>query len=377
MSFIDTLSARASHWLDEVAAAALAWRETLRPPRFARLAEGDDGAFTIEDSSPPGAKGGAAARKAEAKARAGAGLIRIKDGAVIAADGAALGQILSGARVEIVLRSDRFLFRPLYLPRRASDFLEGIIRAQIDRLTPWGPAEAAFGCLPSTDTAGDRMLVTVAATSRRLLTPFVEAIAGFGVETVIISTRAPDAGNPPGETQPVKIFEQKVGAALDARRLRRWLAGLLIGLGLLCAAALAVSGFATSELQSRLEDINRNIAQRRAALGSGDDPNNAAALALRQRKSDAPSMIVVYDELSRILPDDSYLTELRVESDKVQIVGVARDATGLIRLIEQSPQFTHAVFFAPTTRLPSDAGQHFFIEAHISPGVHRPEAQSQ
>ncbi|PNG24500.1 PilN domain-containing protein [Methylocella silvestris] len=377
MSFIDTLSARASHWLDEVATATLAWRETFRPPRFARLAECDDGAFTIEDSAPPGAKGGAGARKAEGKARAGAGRIQMKDGVVIASDSVALGQILSGARVEIELRPDRFLFRPLYLPRRAADFLEGIVRAQIDRLTPWGPAEAAFGCLPSTETAGDRMLVTVAATSRRLLTPYVDAIAPFGVERVIISTRAPAAGNPQSGTEPVKIFEQKIGAALDARRLRRWLAGLLIGLGLLCAIALAVSALATSELQSRLEDINHKITERRAALGSGADPTGAAALALRQRKSDAPSMIVVYDELSRILPDDSYLTELRVESDKVQIVGVARDATGLIRLIEQSPQFTHAVFFAPTTRLPSDAGQHFFIEAHISPGVHRPEAQSQ
>ncbi len=371
MNWLRKLLDRVAAWIDEVATDFIEWRQALRPPRSARLVEQEDGAFTLERASakpePPAARSALKKRlfhapraRPKPQAHLPKSLFHLADGALTREDVAILTPLLSRARVEVVLRPERFLFRPLALPRRAADFLEGIIRAQIDRLTPWSAPDVAFGWLRPPEAPGDRMTVTVAATARRLLAPYVDAVGRLGVDTVTIATPAPDL-----EATTIKVFEQKIKGAVDSRRLARILSVVLFGLAGLCVVAIGLSMVMGGDLEARRDAINAKIAERRAALHRGGDASSAAALALQQRKHNQPPTVLVYDELSRILPDDTYLTEMHIQGDKLQIAGISHDAPELIRVLERSPSFTHATFSAPTTRSPSDSNQHFSIEAHI------------
>ena len=76
--------------------------------------------------------------------------------------------VLARSRVDAVLASSRFVFRPLELPRAANPFLEGVVRAQIDRLTPWSASDAAFGWSAPADVGSERIALTVAATAQAL-----------------------------------------------------------------------------------------------------------------------------------------------------------------------------------------------------------------
>ena len=64
---------------------------------------------------------------------------------------------LRGSRIDILMRPDQVLFRTVDFPRQATDFLDGMIRAQIDRLTPWAAGEAVFGITQPAPIANERM----------------------------------------------------------------------------------------------------------------------------------------------------------------------------------------------------------------------------
>ena len=145
---------------------------------------------------------------------------------------------------------------------------------------------------------------------------------------------------------------------------------LLIGAGLLAGISLSAAAVVGVGYANQQDELGRRIAERRAAMRAGREGGKQVASPLRaleRRKFQTASSVIVLDVLSQILPDHTYVTELRIEGDKVRVTGVTRDAPELIRLLERSPNFTRATFFAPTTKGPSDPGERFHIEAQIEP----------
>jgi general secretion pathway protein L len=148
--------------------------------------------------------------------------------------------------------------------------------------------------------------------------------------------------------------------------LRGLVAGFALS-GLAFTASLGAWLVVGSGIDARMADLQNRVAERRSELMNRRGPAAEEALkALQARKWATPSAVMILESLAKTLPDDAHLTELRIEGGKVQIAGSATDAPALIRLIEQSRQFTQATFFAPTVR-GSSGGESFHIEAHIEP----------
>jgi general secretion pathway protein L len=274
--------------------------------------------------------------------------------------------VLRGGRVEFLLKSDRVLFRTLDFPKRAVDFLDGMIRAQIDRLTPWTANDAVFGWNAPCDVANERIQLMLAATSKSKIQPLVQLANHLGAKSVVVSVESP-----PAEGAPVrfKIFESSLqGAGEQTLDVPRTLRLSLLGAGLAAAGSLILAAYVGSTFDAEQQQLSRRIAERRASLRLNQTGvGGSAQSGLAKRKQTTSPSVLVLEAISRVLPDGTYVTELRIEGDKVQIVGISKDAPSLIRLIEQSPQFSRATFFAPTTRAQNDPGERFHIEAHLTP----------
>lgn len=273
---------------------------------------------------------------------------------------------LRGSRVEILLNPGHVLFRTLDFPKRAGDFLEGMIRAQIDRLTPWTANDAVFSWSEPTNIPNERIELTLAATSKSKIQPLVRLTSDLGAASVAAYVEPPDGQGAPGK---FKVFETSlrsaIGRTVDVPRILRV---TLLCTGLAAAVSLAFAVYVGGTLDVEQQQLLRRIADRRASLRLGQTgAGESAQSLLAKRKQTTPSSVMVLEAISQVLPDSTYVTELRIEGDKIQVVGISQDAPSLIRLMEQSPQFSRATFFAPTTRAQSDPGERFHIEVHVTP----------
>jgi general secretion pathway protein L len=339
-----------SHWLDIVTDAAVAGHGRLVGRRVIKFVETDDGVFVFGSDQGPSDPGE---------------VVRIAEGRAVVPD--SLSALLPGSHVELILKPTHFLFQPLELPDRAIEFLDGIVRAQIDRLTPWRATDAVFGFTQPGAPMDGRISVTVAAAPRDVITPYLDAMTALGAHAVSISTSLPDADR---ETAPINLIRNEVRGGPEVARVRRGVRATLLAASL--AAGIGIIALVTIDaiLAARQDELAQEIGRARAVAVAARDPASGSLAATRttlaQRKRTAASSVFILETLSKTLPDDTYLTELRIEQAKLHLTGVTKDAPSLISLIEQSG-FVPASFFAPTTRSPSEPGERFHIEATIRP----------
>jgi general secretion pathway protein L len=339
MSSLSTLRAIFDAWTGTVAGAAVSGLERMVQPRLVRLVEGETGTFALEASKPENIPKE----------------IAFEDGKFSYAN---LAQVVRGCRIEIVLRPTRFLFRPLELPARAADFLEGIVRAQIDRLTPWNATDAVFGCSAPVAQGSETITTMIAAAPRRLVMGYVEALSGFHPSAIAVLTEVPEGGR-------IRVFEQKSRGAIDPVRLSRTLQAVLAVAAIAAVLGSIVAGYLADSLSAQESELEQQITQRRAAIRGADGGERSPLALLERRKYETPASVIVLEALSRLLPDHTYVTEMHLVGNKLQISGITSDAPSLIPLIEQSQHFTRATFYAPTTRSSSDPGERFHIEAQV------------
>ncbi len=208
--------------------------------------------------------------------------------------------------------------------------------------------------------------MTVAATAQLFLAPYLLALSDLGARSIVVSTRQPVSTSDPAL---IEVLQHKSAGVIDVVNVRRSLVWIFAAVALSMSTATIADQVVGPALDAQRDEVFRRLAGIRHAMyevGTAGAP--LVELALERRKRETPSAVVILEDLSRVLPDHTYASELRIDGDKLQIVGITHDAPSLIRLIEQTRQFTRATFFAPTTRSPSDPGERFHIEARIKPG---------
>ena len=275
--------------------------------------------------------------------------------------------VVKDGDVDIVLPVEELLVRTLDpLPAQSKPYLDGIVRHQLERLTPWRANDVLYSSYVAPAGPEDsRLIVTIAATARSLHRRRLEQLAALQPRHMRLVFR--DALE--GKDVAIDVTGDS-GAMLREQRMRRAIGWSAVGLTAASMVAVVLLVLVWQSTEATLETTEREVADLRAKLtatGPVISPADRDVATIFNRRLNNPVAVLALDALSASLPDDTYLTEFRIAEGRVRMSGVSRSVSRLVPLLEASPSFAEATFFAPTTRLPNNQGDRFHLDAKLVP----------
>jgi general secretion pathway protein L len=287
------------------------------------------------------------------------------DGGHLNALPASVREQTRGGIVEIVVPPSAILHRALdVLPAESLPYLETVVRHQMETSFPWRADDVLYST-GIEKRADGKLDVSVHATSRSAVASSLAAAEALGADEIYVT----DDGEGDANAHRTGILAA-IGLEKKARSHRLQLIACYAAVALLVLVGCVIgwTTFAGWSLSSEVANLDRDIADRRAilkramdAIGTGDNGS------LEAKKKLAPAAVVVLDELSALLPGNTYLTDLTLEAGRLRISGVSANAAELVPLLEGSGHFKNAAFYAPATRLAGGTSDRFSIEATLTP----------
>jgi general secretion pathway protein L len=267
-----------------------------------------------------------------------------------------LAAVLSGPVAELprwlLLPADACLRRRLVLPAAAGDRLRDVVGFEIDRQTPFAAEDAAYDARLLSRRDGDGQLDVELVVVPRARLDAQRNVLGSQARWLA----GADVAGADGEPLGVNLLPP---AARFARSdpWRAWNFALAAVAVLAIAAALwqmldnhraAADAFAV--VADRQADAARNVSVQRQRLV---DLVQGQAFLDKSRGGRATT-VEVLDELSRRLPDDTYLEKFALEGDRMTLIGLSSQASALVGRLEGSklwraPAFTGALVPDPRT----------------------------
>ena len=268
----------------------------------------------------------------------------------------------------IVLRlpGDRVLRRRLDLPWAAEPDLREALYFQIDRQTPFTPDEVYFDFeVVDRDAEAKRLTVEVTVIPRTIVDEAVARAERWGLTPDIVDVVDRDAGAAPR----VNLLPGGAVASPGAGGSPVNLLLALIAAGLVAAAVyipLDRRETAADALLARVM-VAKVEAQATLRLREEVDALRKEQKFLGDQRRGAFSAVTLLDDLTRILPDDTWLFELKVTAREARIAGYAPTASSLIGLIDKSPMLRGPRFRSSVTQDPRTGLERFNMSFQIVP----------
>jgi general secretion pathway protein L len=268
-------------------------------------------------------------------------------------------------RVDIVLPAGRCLVRNRKVPLAAVERIGDVLALDIERATPFRMEDVRhawrlIGPAPFDDAS---LEVVHVIAKRRLIDPLLAEARSIGVPISAVDVLGAE-----GDRLGLNLLSRGEAPSSLAGRLSWAIVTAATLLVLVCAATVVVAMQRQDQALAQLEvetDAARKEAQAVRKRVQDADTLSDRIGALRIRRAEGIRVIALWEEVTRLLPDTAWVTNLRIENEVLWIDGYARSASELVGIVARSPMFSGVAFSAPVVREEGRASERFQIRMKV------------
>ncbi|CAG0965791.1 hypothetical protein BURK1_00959 [Burkholderiales bacterium] len=284
------------------------------------------------------------------------------------------GGITGAPAVRVAIPPRSVLRRTLTLPAAVEENLRQAVGYDIDRLTPFKADELYYDAVVTArDAARGTIGVDFAAVRRPVVDAAVAHAVAWGAQVRRVSPDDPSAAS---VSRLNLVADEARVTPAPWKRWQFWAPIAALALVALVAVILPV----WQKRDYAIGIVNRAEAARQQAAVSEQlrgELERAAAdynFAL-ERKYAFPPVVRVLDTVTRLLPDDTWLTQLEIRTlprgrdrdHEIVMRGESANAGKLIPILEESGLVAQVAPRSPTTKIQPGPGEVFDLGAQLKP----------
>lgn len=255
------------------------------------------------------------------------------------------------------------LRRRLLLPAVAANHLRDVAGYEIDRQTPFLPDDV-FHDARVLGTRGDGQLeAELVVVPREHVETLLKELGGMANELAGIDLAGAD-GTPAGvNLLPVGRRRRASNPTLLPNLILAALALLFLVLaaGRILDNRRAAADALAADVDSRAGQARLVAADRQRLLDVVE-----GSLFLEQQRDERPLTVEVIGELTRRLPDGTYLEKLSIEGDRLMLIGLSSEASGLVAKLEGAPLWRSPALAGTVQPDPGSKRDRFTLVAELT-----------
>ena len=258
------------------------------------------------------------------------------------------------ADIEIILRlsSEQGLLREFKLPAATQENLAKVVAFEMDRQTPFNADQVYYDARVVEKLASSNQIkVELALVLRSSLDEMLQELFDWGLRPNIVDM-AP-VGGEEGFSKPSYNLLPEASRSRQRDLPRIFNITLSVVVCLLLILILVIPIWANKTYLSNLEiEVSKigKVANKVQSMKKQADTQLKELGYLLEKKRSDPVMMETLEELTKLIPNNAWLTNFNYKNKRLKIQGQSPAASLLIEIIETSPLFQNTNFVSPVTQ---------------------------